>query len=195
MSIGAGEFFFFILEGEIDFSVQKIALYMTCSKWSKSGRYDILSLICTKYAKELSIGANEEFFVLEDENHLFRTKNYSKHDLLKNEVNLVLSVLNVLKKYQSKQMNFLRFGVQNSRFLYRKLHLTLLAPNEVNLVYIDVLSLNYTKCAKEISIGADENFCVLEGEIHVFCTENCTKHDLPQISKSGIYRRLKSYLY
>jgi hypothetical protein len=38
--------------------------------------------MCTKYAKELSIGANEDFCVLEDENHVLSTKNCAKHNLL-----------------------------------------------------------------------------------------------------------------
>jgi hypothetical protein len=36
---------------------------------------DVLRLISTKYAKEMSIGAHEVFCVLEDEIHVFRTEN------------------------------------------------------------------------------------------------------------------------
>jgi hypothetical protein len=36
---------------------------------------DVLSLICTKYGKEMSIGSNEVSCVLEVEIHVFRTEN------------------------------------------------------------------------------------------------------------------------
>jgi hypothetical protein len=62
---------------------------------------------------------------------------------------------------------FFRSGGRNARFPYRKLRQTYLAPNEVNLVYIDVLSFICTKYAKEMSIGVSEVFCVLKDEIHI----------------------------
>jgi hypothetical protein len=42
---------------------------------------EVLSLICTKYAKEMSIGANELSCVLGDVIHVFRTENCAKRDL------------------------------------------------------------------------------------------------------------------
>jgi hypothetical protein len=51
----------------------------------------------------------------------------------------------------------------------------------VNLVYIDVRSLICTKYAKEMSIGANEFFSVLEDEIFIFLFINCAKHDLLQM--------------
>jgi hypothetical protein len=96
---------------------------------------DFLSLICNKYSKGLSIGANEVSCVLEEE--------------------ITFSEL--------------------------KIALTLLAPNEVNLVYIDILSIICTKYAKEMSIGASEIFSFFKEEIHIFRSINCAKHDLLQI--------------
>jgi hypothetical protein len=42
-----------------------------------------------------------------------------------------------------------------------------LSPNEVNLAYMDVLSLKCRKYAKELSIGANEVYTVLEDLIHI----------------------------
>jgi hypothetical protein len=56
--------------GDITFSEQKVTLNKT---WYEVylEYIDVLSLKCGKYAKELSIGANEIFSVSEDEIHIY----------------------------------------------------------------------------------------------------------------------------
>jgi hypothetical protein len=74
----------------------------------------------------------------------------------------------MLKKCQSEQIKFWAFGERNSHFPFLKSHKRWLAPNEVNLVYIDVLNLNCAKYVKDLSIGENEVSCVCEDEIP-FC--------------------------
>ena len=60
MSIGANEDFYFIGK-KFTFSVMKIALNMAIIKWIKLVYNEVLILINIKYAKYISIGANEYF--------------------------------------------------------------------------------------------------------------------------------------
>jgi hypothetical protein len=81
MSIGSKEFFCFMAV-EIHVLRTDNGANMTCSKWSKSGIYQRPNPFITKYAKEMSIIANNFFFcVLEVEINDFRKEYCAKHYL------------------------------------------------------------------------------------------------------------------